>query len=184
MPIPRPVGAPSFADLFDDALAQARAAAARSASWSAADAPGRAADPFLFARPCGAGAAWTRAYPRPAGAWNPGAPPHRETPPRPGPGPERPALPGGAPGARALPPARPLTLEQRRALDELLALGAALTEAFTADDLRREYRRLALALHPDRHAQATPDERVRLGEAFARVSDAYRRLRDVAQPRH
>lgn len=176
------MSAPSFAEVLDDALARARAGAARSAAWAAAEVR-EAADPFLFTRPFGAGATWTRAYPGRQGTATPGVPPRREPPPRSRPATASHALPGPAPAA-AVRPARLLTSEQRHALEDLRALGAALGEDFTAHDLRREYRGLALALHPDRHAQASPAERVQLGEAFSRAAAAHRKLLEVVRPRH
>lgn len=174
---------PSFAEVLDDALARARATAARTAAWATPE--GReGADPFLFTKPFGAGAAWTRAYPRAAGTRDRGVTQDAGMPPRAQPAPDAHALPGPPPASAAVPPPRVLTSEERQALTDLLALGAGLTEAFTATDLRREYRRLAFALHPDRHAQASPAERLRLGEAFARATAAYRRLLDVVHPRH
>jgi hypothetical protein len=74
---------------------------------------------------------------------------------------------------------RPLTMAERRALDRLLLLGARLDDQFSADDLRREYRKLALRLHPDRHAQAPAGDRAALAEAFARATASYRCLQAV-----
>lgn len=74
-------------------------------------------------------------------------------------------------------PRRLLTAARRAALDVLRASGAAeLNEDFSAADLRRAYRRLALRWHPDRHVTAGPAERTALAETFARVTSAYRQL--------
>ncbi len=149
--------APSFADVLDDALAQARVQAQRNAAWSAAGARGTAG-PFLYARPLSAGAAWTRSYPRAA------APPPPPPPPR--------------------IPARGLSVAEEQALARLVALGAALTQSFTPDDLKREYRRLALRHHPDRQGDVAPLSLARASAIFAEVTEAYRCLRQVVEPRH
>lgn len=76
-------------------------------------------------------------------------------------------------------PARPrrrLAGPQRRALDELVALGARLTDDFTAAELRTAFRALARHYHPDRHAAASDAERIVFARQFARVHDAYRLL--------
>lgn len=78
---------------------------------------------------------------------------------------------------------RVLTVSEQRALDRLLLLGARLDDRFTADDLRREYRALALRLHPDRHASAPAADRAALAEAFARATASYRCLQAVHAPR-
>lgn len=73
-------------------------------------------------------------------------------------------------------PARTLTVQQQRALDQLTALGARLTADFTFQELRREYRQLARRIHPDRHNHCTASERERLSRQFAELSDSYRHL--------
>jgi hypothetical protein len=78
---------------------------------------------------------------------------------------------------------RVLTVKEQRALDRLLLLGARLDDAFTAGDLRREYRALALRLHPDRHTAAPAADRAVLAEAFARATASYRCLQAVHGPR-
>jgi DnaJ-domain-containing protein 1 len=45
-----------------------------------------------------------------------------------------------------------------------------------ADEVKRAYRRLARALHPDVHPNASPEELRELEHRFAEVSAAYRRL--------
>lgn len=145
--------APSFAEVLDDAMARARLQARRTVSWSAAAARDTA-DPFVFARPMAAGAAWTRGYPRPA------APP----PPR--------------------VEARQLGDREERALATLVTLGATLTAAFTADDIKREYRRLALRHHPDRRRAGALRDATAASATFAAIADAYRCLRQVVESRH
>lgn len=76
-----------------------------------------------------------------------------------------------------------LSVKEQRALDRLLLLGARLDDHFSADDLRREYRKLALRLHPDRHATAPAGDRAALAEAFARATASYRCLQAVPEPR-
>ncbi|MEZ5415819.1 MAG: DnaJ domain-containing protein [Vicinamibacterales bacterium] len=187
--------ASSFAEVLDEALARARAGAARRAAWSEAASP-RSADPFLFSRPFSAGAAWAREYPRPATAPVSPAPPPVSPEPAAAPKPARRVSDAGrtppppAPPTPGPPPASPrraprlLTAAERRALRDLVRLGASLSDAFTDDELRREYRRLALSLHPDRHPEAPAAERMRLAAAFAGATDAYRRLRATPDVRH
>lgn len=188
--------AASFADVLDDALARARAGAARRAAWSEPATP-RPVDPFLFSRPFGAGAAWAREYPRPSTPPVNSAPPPVSRAPAAAPTPARrvseagrtPPPPASSP-APGPPPASPrraprlLTAAERGALDDLVRLGASLSDAFTEDELRREYRRLALSLHPDRHPEAPAAERIRLASAFAGATEAYRRLRATPDVRH
>ena len=73
-------------------------------------------------------------------------------------------------------PTNPLTLAQRDALTALRRLGAALSDEFTARQLKAAFRRLALQLHPDRHPDADPDRRRSLGTRFAVLCEAYRIL--------
>jgi hypothetical protein len=84
-----------------------------------------------------------------------------------------------APGGPARPARRPhrLTPVAQAAFDELCRCGAHdLDRGFTPDELKREYRSLALRLHPDRHPEAGAAERARLSATFSRVSAAYREL--------
>jgi molecular chaperone DnaJ len=60
----------------------------------------------------------------------------------------------------------------RREAYALLELG----DGASADDVKRAYRRLARALHPDAHPSANDDERRDLERRFAAVAAAYRRL--------
>jgi DnaJ domain len=157
------VPAPSFADVLEAALVAARHSAARSATWSASAASDRR-DPFLGARPLSVGAAWARVYS------------HRSLPTS--------SEPRDAVRTLANAPRRPLTPEEQVALARLLGLGATLTEWFTDEELRREYRKVALRYHPDRHARASELERSRLSDAFRAATDAYRCLRAAGDVRH
>jgi DnaJ-class molecular chaperone len=73
-----------------------------------------------------------------------------------------------------------LTPLQHRALAELIELGAALDDAFTAEELRTAFRHLARRLHPDRHPTASERETSRLAAAFARAKAAYDDLKRAA----
>lgn len=81
-------------------------------------------------------------------------------------------------------PVRTLSPVQQRALECLTALGARLVPAFTASELRREYRQLARRVHPDRHPHATPAERERLARDFGEATTAYRSLLALVQITH
>ncbi len=87
-------------------------------------------------------------------------------------------------GATARPrrPLRTLTSGQRQSLEALNAAGADLSDNFTAQELRRAYRRLAQRLHPDRQHDAGAAERTRLGERFGNATVHYRRLLAVVSP--
>lgn len=74
--------------------------------------------------------------------------------------------------------------EERRAFNRLLDLGARLEANFSADDLRREYRRLAQLFHPDRHSGGSVVEQGSLGRTFAELTERYRCLRAFVEPRH
>lgn len=96
------------------------------------------------------------------------------------------AEPRWAPGQPPLPrpPAHPLTDVQRLAFERLVLLGAALSDHFTADELRHEYRRLARRYHPDGYGDCGALEQAQRARCFAEAADDYRVLRDVAQTRH
>lgn len=64
------------------------------------------------------------------------------------------------------------------------ALGARLVPAFTASELRREYRQIARRIHPDRHPHATAAEHERLARQFSDATTAYRTLRATVEPTH
>jgi DnaJ-class molecular chaperone len=73
-----------------------------------------------------------------------------------------------------------LNERERQALDWLRCAGAcALTERFTAVELKSAFRALARRFHPD--AQPGVDEwrRQELAESFRRLTAAYRALRAV-----
>jgi hypothetical protein len=74
-------------------------------------------------------------------------------------------------------PARPLTTKQRRALDELIALGAQFHGEFNARSLRSVYRTLARRYHPDRHPSSDRAEQKRLSRIFAQLNESHRLLR-------
>ena len=69
-----------------------------------------------------------------------------------------------------------LSLREQQAFDTLAALGAGLSPSFTAIELRSAFRQLARRYHPDRHTGCSDDEKLRLGQAFARAREAYRVL--------
>lgn len=74
--------------------------------------------------------------------------------------------------------------EERRAFNRLLDLGARLDANFSADDLRREYRRLAQLYHPDRHSGGSDVEQGSLARIFAELTERYRCLRALVDSRH
>lgn len=81
-------------------------------------------------------------------------------------------------------PSRHLTRKQQQALDTLVELGAGIDAAFTADELRAAYRRLARHYHPDRHPGAGAQELSRLEVLFSRAHAAYGLLKAVPQVVH
>ncbi|MGE3959629.1 MAG: hypothetical protein AB7H96_23135 [Vicinamibacterales bacterium] len=90
-----------------------------------------------------------------------------------------------APGpAEVRRPVRTLTATEQRALDGLVAAGAALHADFTAAELRRAYRALARRIHPDRHPHASHAQRTELSRQFADASGHYRTLLATVEPRH
>jgi DnaJ domain len=74
--------------------------------------------------------------------------------------------------------------DERRAFNRLLDLGARLEANFSADELRREYRRLAQRYHPDRHSGGSDVEQGSLARTFAELTERYRCLRALVEPRH
>jgi DnaJ-domain-containing protein 1 len=68
-----------------------------------------------------------------------------------------------------------LSVESELSLAAAYAL-LELADGATADEIKRAYRRLARALHPDVHGSASADEQKELARRFAAVSAAYRRL--------
>jgi curved DNA-binding protein CbpA len=71
---------------------------------------------------------------------------------------------------------RALSDREREAMAAFEALGAPLSPAFTADELRRAFRTLARAYHPDRHGDRGAHEQARFGELFTRARAAYETL--------
>ena len=68
-----------------------------------------------------------------------------------------------------------LSVESELSLASAYAL-LELGDGASAEEVKRAYRRLARALHPDVHPNATPAELRELEHRFAAVSAAYRRL--------
>src|SRR5207237_8624346 len=54
----------------------------------------------------------------------------------------------------------------------------------TDDDIRQEYRSLALRFHPDRFHQSAPELRTKIESAFANILQAYETLSDEKQRAH
>jgi hypothetical protein len=71
---------------------------------------------------------------------------------------------------------RRLSSRQQAAVDELMALGACISEDVSRRELRSTFRELARRYHPDRHTGAGGVDRARLARQFARLCDAYRVL--------
>ena len=68
-----------------------------------------------------------------------------------------------------------LCVESELSLASAYAL-LELGDGANAEEIKRAYRRLARALHPDVHPNASPDELRELERRFAAVSAAYRRF--------
>ena len=68
-----------------------------------------------------------------------------------------------------------LSVESELSLASAYAL-LEVGDGASAEEVKRAYRRLARALHPDVHPNASPDELRELERRFAAVSAAYRRL--------
>lgn len=79
------------------------------------------------------------------------------------------------------PPIRPagpvLTAAQRVAFNQLVKLGAQLDTNFSEHELRRAFRTLARAYHPDSHPGCSDFEKARLSRQFAALHAAYLLLR-------
>lgn len=69
---------------------------------------------------------------------------------------------------------------QARALAEFARLGVRLHRPFTTRELRRAYRALARAVHPDRHPGLDPADQARLTDEFAAINAHYRLLLSLA----
>ncbi len=84
------------------------------------------------------------------------------------------------PGAASSRAARSFNSNDRRALDTFRDLGADLGIDFTVEELRRAFRQLAPAYHPDRHPDAGVLEARRYSAAFSSLNASYRRLQVLA----
>ena len=91
-----------------------------------------------------------------------------------------PAACSAQPGPEAVRPRRQLSANERAALEQLNALGAAVGADFTADELRSAFRSLALTFHPDRHPRSSSSEAATLSRRFIALHDAYRALQTAA----
>lgn len=89
-----------------------------------------------------------------------------------------------APAAAPRRPDHAFSDAERRAFNRLLDLGARLEANFSADDLRREYRRLAHLYHPDRHSGGSDVEQGSLARLFAELNERYRSLRACVERCH
>src|SRR2546423_606952 len=54
----------------------------------------------------------------------------------------------------------------------------------TDDEIKQEYRSLALQFHPDRFHQSAPELRTKIESAFANILQAYETLSDAKQRAH
>ena len=77
---------------------------------------------------------------------------------------------------------RRLTLVERKAVDEMVSLGASLDADFTADELRGAYRQLARRYHPDLHPACSEREKARLSALFTRAHASYQILLERHAP--
>ena len=77
---------------------------------------------------------------------------------------------------------RVLVARERRALRELIALGADLNADFTATELRRAFRLLALRYHPDCHPNQDEQAKAQLSRTFSEVAEHHRCLLAVVAP--
>ena len=94
--------------------------------------------------------------------------------------PSRPPRVEGRPAAAPPPrPRRTLAPAHQAALDHLVAHGARIDAAFTRDDLRRAFRALARAYHPDRHPGLAADGVARLSTIFANLRASYDLLKTL-----
>jgi hypothetical protein len=78
-------------------------------------------------------------------------------------------------------PIRILMARERRALRELIALGADLQPDFTVQELRRAFRILARRYHPDCHPDNDQAATAELSRSFAALAENYRCLKAVGE---
>jgi len=78
-------------------------------------------------------------------------------------------------------PVRILMARERRALRELIALGADLRPDFTVHELRRAFRILARRYHPDCHPDNGEAATAELSRSFAALAENYRCLKAVGE---
>ncbi len=69
-----------------------------------------------------------------------------------------------------------LDAEDFAAVELIQRLGPALNYNFTAEELKAAYRRSALLVHPDRHAQSSPREKQNYARLFQDLTAAIKRL--------
>ena len=69
--------------------------------------------------------------------------------------------------------------ELRKPAHEVLGVGARAGDA----EIRKAYRTLCLAWHPDKHSSASDDMRTRAKHRFDRIQAAYNRLTAAAKTR-
>jgi hypothetical protein len=75
-------------------------------------------------------------------------------------------------------PKRILSAAQHEAFNQLIGLGAALETDFTMQELRSQFRALARAYHPDRHAGRAAATQP--ANAFVTLRSAYEVLKQAA----
>jgi hypothetical protein len=81
-------------------------------------------------------------------------------------------------------PVRMLSQKEREAVAAMEALGATLVAGFSLEELRRAFRTLALAYHPDRHAERGEHDTAHLAQLFTQARDAYEVLTGIFQRVH
>ena len=179
--------APLFDDLLDEQLGLAQPAAAR--NWNPGPAGAGAAYGFFFATSLNRTGLPTMAGRRPALVSldeRAGVEAYVEAVLTGGDaqtsGVEAPVAPVGMP--RFDRTVRALSPREREAVAAMEALGATLVPGFSLEELRRAFRTLALAYHPDRHANRGEDDKAHLAERFTLARDAYEVLTGIFQRVH